>query len=59
VDSKLRLHRAYSADDQLRQRSPDPRLDHGASVIVILLLSLGLSAAIWGAIAALALAVPR
>jgi hypothetical protein len=58
VDSEIRSYRAYSADDQLRHRGPDPGLD-GTSLIVILLLSLGLWAAIWGGVAALASAVLR
>jgi hypothetical protein len=59
VDSNIRSRRAYSADDQLRHRGPDPRLDRGTSLIVILLLSLGLWAGIWAAVASLASVVSR
>jgi hypothetical protein len=57
VDSKIVLHDAYSIDDRwppvqpLGERAPHNRLDTGASLIVVSLLSLGLWAAIWGAVA--------
>jgi hypothetical protein len=58
VDSKIVLHDAYSVDDRrppaqpLGKRAPH-RPDVGATLIVTLLLSLGVWAAIWGAVASL------
>jgi hypothetical protein len=58
-DSTIRAHRAYSPDDRVRTRplskhDHDPRVDRGTSLIVILLLSLGIWAAIWAAVDLLA-----
>jgi hypothetical protein len=58
VESKIVLHDTYSVDDRrptaqpLGKRAPH-RPDKGATLIVTLLLSLGLWAAIWGAVALL------
>jgi hypothetical protein len=59
VISRFPLDGAYSAEDRLRPGPPrkrdlDPRLDRGASLLVILLLSLGLWAVIWVAVGSLA-----
>jgi hypothetical protein len=57
VDSKTVLHDAYSVDDRwlpaqsFRKRAPHHRLGTGATLIVVSLLSLGVWAAIWGAVA--------
>src|SRR5262245_44597698 len=65
VNSKIALHVAYSVDDRwppaqpLRARTPHHRPETGASLIVVLLLSLGLWAAIWGTVASLGSAVLR
>ena len=47
-----------SADGTLGKRAPDQPPDTGASLIVTLLLSLGLWAAIWRAVASLFSAAP-
>lgn len=63
MDSKTVLHGTYSVDDRRRpaqpigKRAPAHRPDTRASLVVVLLLSLGLSAAIWGAFASLFWAV--
>jgi hypothetical protein len=65
VDSKIRSHGAYSVDDLRLRAEPSESLapydwpDTGASLILISLLSLGLWAATWGAVAALASTVLR
>jgi hypothetical protein len=59
VESKIVLQSAYSVDDRrppvqpFGKRVPHRRLDTGATLIVVSLLSLGVWAAIWGAVAAL------
>jgi len=59
MDSKILSHGAYSADDctllvqPFGKRAPDHRLDTGAYLIMTVLLSLGVWAAIWGAVASL------
>jgi hypothetical protein len=59
VDSKIVSHDSYSVDDRwppaqpFGKRLPHGRLDTGATLIVVSLLSLGLGAAIWGAVASL------
>jgi hypothetical protein len=57
LDSKVRD--AYSGDDQpsVRPLGGRARLSTGASLILVLLMSLGLWAAIWGAAKTLAWAV--
>jgi hypothetical protein len=64
VDSEIRWHGTYSEDDWTlpAQRSTSNALyapPDAASLIVILLLSLGLWAATWGAVDLLALTVLR
>ena len=59
VDNTIRSHSAYSVNNRMpldeppAERAPDNRLDTGACVIVIGLLSRGLWAAIWAAVASL------
>jgi hypothetical protein len=59
VDSKIVLHDAYSVDDRwppaqsFGRRAPHHRLGTGAALIVVSFLSLGVWAAIWGAVASL------
>jgi hypothetical protein len=59
ADSTIRWHSAYSVnnrrppDEPPAERAPYNRLDTGARLIVIGLLSLGLWAAIWAAAASL------
>ena len=63
-DGKFLLWGASSGDDQplvrpLGKRAVYPRLDARTSLIVVLLLSLGLWAAIWGVVTSFASAVLR
>jgi hypothetical protein len=57
VDSKILAQCAHSVDDRraptqpLGKRAPHHCLDTGTTLIVVSLLSLGLWAAIWGAVA--------
>jgi hypothetical protein len=59
VDSKIVLHDAHSVDDRrlpaesFRKRASHDRLGTGAALIVVSFLSLGVWAAIWGAVASL------
>jgi hypothetical protein len=63
VDSKIRSHSAYSVNPcgppakSFEKLAPYDRLDEGAYLIVISLLSLGIWAAIWGAVATFGSAV--
>jgi hypothetical protein len=62
LESKVLSAGAYSADDRppirpLKKRAPYPRMDKRPALMVVLLLSLGLWAAIWGVVASLASAV--
>jgi len=61
VDSKVLLEGAYSADQRSAVRWIGDRSSHswsdGASLTVVLLLSLGVWAGIWEAVASLASAV--
>jgi hypothetical protein len=59
LDSKVLLRDAYSGDDQssARPHGERARLSTGASLTLVLLTSLGLWAAIWGAVKTLAWAV--
>jgi hypothetical protein len=63
VDSKIRSQSAYSANDWTLPAQPVEkhalysRPDIGAPLVMTLLLSLGLWAAIWGVVASLASAV--
>jgi len=65
VDSKIRSHSAHTAKDRrlpaqpIEKRAPYGRPDIGASLVMTLLLSLGLWAAIWGAVASLSATVLR
>jgi hypothetical protein len=60
VDSKIRSHSAYSANDRRlpvrtsEKRVSCDRLSTGPTLIVTLLLSLALWAGIWGIVASLA-----
>ena len=54
LDSRVLLEGAYFADDRPWLRAPVPRLVRVPPLIAVLLLSLGLWAAIWGAVASLA-----
>ena len=54
MDSATRSHAAWVlADKQLEKRASDDWLDTRSDLIVILLLSFGLWAAIWGAVGSL------
>ena len=59
VDSKVVLQDAHSVDDRwlpaesFRKRARHDRLGTGAALIVVSFLSLGVWAAIWGAVASL------
>jgi hypothetical protein len=65
VDSKIRSHRAYSADDpRLRVRTSEKRVSRDGpskaqTLVVTLLLSLALWAGIWGIVSSLASTVLR
>ena len=58
MDNKIRSHSAYSANDwrpptrSFEKRALHSRPEMGASLVMTLLLSLGLWAAIWGAVTA-------
>jgi hypothetical protein len=61
VDSKFWSKDAYPTNDRLPVRSigkrtPDHRLDTGVFLMVVLLLSLGLWAAIWKAVTSMSAA---
>jgi hypothetical protein len=60
VDSKILLKAAYFADQRSVVRSIGDRIPHqwsdGASLTIVLLLSLGVWAAIWEAVASVAYA---
>jgi hypothetical protein len=62
VDSKIRSHSAYSANDWRLPAQPFEKQalygrPHRRPLVMTLLLSLGLWAAIWGVVASLASAV--
>ena len=64
VNGKIALQDAYTADNGwppaqlLGERVLDHRQDAGATLIVVLLLSLGIWAAIWGAVSSVLAALP-
>ena len=59
METKIRSHGAHFANNcrqrvrPFREITPDDQLNAGARLVLILLLSLGLWAAIWGAVASL------
>ena len=59
METKIRSHGAHFANNcrqrvrPFREITPDDQLNAGPRLVLILLLSLGLWAAIWGAVAAL------
>jgi hypothetical protein len=59
VDSKILLHDAFSVDDRrppaqrFGKRATHHRLGTGTTLILVSLLSLGVWAVIWGAVASL------
>ena len=65
MDNKIRSHSGYSANDWrlpaelFEKRASHGRPDIGASLVMTLLLSLGLWAALWGAVASLSAAALR